>query len=79
MISSSPASMRRAVVLPQPDGPDQDQELAVRTWMFRSLTAVTFAVLLVHVVEGDSRHRSRSSLHGMPEGQLGPSLSGTAS
>src|SRR5919202_3967656 len=47
VISSSPAIMRNAVLLPQPDGPTRTRNSWSRIWMFRSLTAVTSPYFLV--------------------------------
>ncbi len=63
-ISSSPATMRSAVVFPQPDGPDENQELAVVDVEREVFDRLDVAwVDLVDVLEGDFRHRYASSLH----------------
>src|ERR1700716_1694097 len=44
--SSSPATMRRVVDLPQPDGPTRTMNSLSRTWRFTSLTACTSSYFL---------------------------------
>ena len=63
-ISSSPATMRSAVVLPQPDGPDEDEELAVQDVERQVFDRLDVArVDLVDVLEGDFRHLVLQSPH----------------
>src|SRR5215468_3908158 len=47
VISSSPASIRSAVDLPQPEGPTRTMNSVSRTWRFRSFTAATSEVYLL--------------------------------
>src|SRR3954466_4892074 len=46
VISSSPASIRSVVVLPQPDGPTRTMNSLSRMWRFTSLTACTSSYFL---------------------------------
>src|SRR5438874_8994176 len=47
VISSSPATMRRVVDLPQPDGPTRTMNSLSRMWRFTSLTACTSSYFLL--------------------------------
>src|SRR2546425_4241902 len=46
VISSSPASIRKVVVLPQPEGPTSTMNSLSRMWRFTSLTACTSSYFL---------------------------------
>src|SRR5438270_343038 len=47
VISSSPASIRSVVVLPQPEGPTRTMNSLSRMWRFTSLTACTSSYFLL--------------------------------
>ena len=76
VMSSSPATQRSAVVLPQPDGTDEDEELAVLDLEVQVVDGDdVLAVPLVHVVECDGRHRvTLSILNGRPQAAWWPML-----
>ena len=59
VICSSPASIRSAVVLPQPDGPTSTTNSPWLTVRVRSRTAQTLAAVgLAYLIELERRHRS---------------------
>ena len=51
-----PAIIRRVVVLPQPDGSDQDSEFAVGDLVVEGLDGGRIAVLLRDALKRDARH-----------------------
>ena len=55
---SSPATMRKVVVLPQPDGADEDDELLVADVEVDVLDGVNLVVLLVQAAHYDLGHRA---------------------
>ena len=61
VISSSPATMRSVVVLPQPDGPDQHHELLVADLEVDVLHRVDAVVVLLVQLAGSMTLR-----HGQP-------------
>ena len=58
--ASSPAIMRRSVDLPQPDGPDQHDELAVPNRQLNIAEHARWAVALVELLDPQPRHAGRA-------------------
>ena len=57
MMSSSPASIRSAVVLPHPEGPTRTRNSPSATSMLRVVDSDDLVEMLGDVLEGDRRHQ----------------------
>ena len=80
VIASSPAIMRSAVVLPQPDRPDEDEKLAVRDIEREILDGVDASLVdLVHLFELHLSHVGPPRRHtSLQAWNAGPSAGSTA-
>src|SRR5439155_2244499 len=73
VISSSPATMRRVVDLPQPDGPTRTMNSLSRMWRFTSLTACTSSYFLLRSFTSTSAMRCLPSMVSPESGAPGSS------